>query len=148
MRTDPAGEEYGWSAVLDVSRVDWPGGAATLYETIRVRGWGDPPRAVRGDRIRLSGRLRLPDDPAIAEALHRRGMAAEMQVTSFERIGPSANPFVRAAQGFRTFVGRSIGRLFPPKEAGLLMGLALGDDSRLDAGLARDFQATGSSPMR
>ncbi|HEV8420720.1 MAG TPA: ComEC/Rec2 family competence protein, partial [Actinomycetota bacterium] len=38
---------------------------------------------------------------------------------------------------------RSIGRLFPPREAGLLMGLALGDDSRLDPALARDFQATG-----
>jgi len=34
-------------------------------------------------------------------------------------------------------------RLFPPREAGLLMGLALGDDSRLDPALARDFQATG-----
>ncbi|MDP9297818.1 MAG: DNA internalization-related competence protein ComEC/Rec2, partial [Actinomycetota bacterium] len=46
-------------------------------------------------------------------------------------------------QVFRTFVGRSIARLFPPREAGLLMGLALGDASRLDPGVARDFQATG-----
>ena len=64
-------------------------------------------------------------------------------MTTFRRLGPSANPFVRAAQSCRSFVGRSIARLFPPREAGLLMGLALGDDSRLDPALARDFQATG-----
>src|SRR3989442_2845368 len=34
-------------------------------------------------------------------------------------------------------------RLSPPREAGLLMGLALGDASRLDPRLAHDFQATG-----
>ena len=50
---------------------------------------------------------------------------------------------MRATQVFRAFVGTSISRLFPPKEAGLLLGLVLGDDSQLDPGLARDFQATG-----
>ncbi len=49
---------------------------------------------------------------------------------------------VRSAQSFRSFVGRPIARLFPPREAAL-MGLALGDDSRLDPAPARDFQATG-----
>ena len=53
------------------------------------------------------------------------------------------NPFVRATQVFRSFVGTTISRLFPPKEAGLLLGLVLGDDSQLDPGLARDFHATG-----
>jgi hypothetical protein len=78
-----------------------------------------------------------------SEALDRGAIAAEIRVTTFRRLGPSANPFVRAAQAFRSFVGRSIARLFPPREAGLLMGLALGDDSRLDPALARGFQATG-----
>ena len=43
----------------------------------------------------------------------------------------------------RTTIGRSIEAVFPPREAGLLMGLALGDDSHLDAGVERDFKATG-----
>jgi competence protein ComEC len=143
LSADPTQEQYGWSAVLVVSRVEWASGGATLHESIRIRGWDDVPRAVRGDRVRVSGELSVPDDPAFAGALHRRGMAAELHVVSFRRLGPSASPFVRAAQDFRAFVGRSIGRLFPQKEAGLLMGLALGDDSHLDPGLARDFQATG-----
>ncbi len=46
-------------------------------------------------------------------------------------------------QVVRGFVGRSIARLFPPKEAGLLLGLVLGDDSQLDPGLSRDFSAAG-----
>jgi hypothetical protein len=78
-----------------------------------------------------------------SEALDRGAIAAEIRVTTFRRLGPWANPFVRAAQSCRSFVGRSIARLFPPREAGLLMGLALGDDSRLDPALARDFLATG-----
>ncbi|HEX6843929.1 MAG TPA: ComEC/Rec2 family competence protein, partial [Actinomycetota bacterium] len=43
----------------------------------------------------------------------------------------------------RSFVGRTIERIFGPREAGLLLGLVLGDDSRLDAATARDFHATG-----
>ena len=46
-------------------------------------------------------------------------------------------------EAFRAFAGATIGRLFPAREAGLLMGLALGDDSHLDEELARDFHATG-----
>jgi competence protein ComEC len=50
---------------------------------------------------------------------------------------------VRGTQIFRAFAARSIDRLFPPREAGLLLGLALGDASQLDPGVALNFQATG-----
>ncbi len=108
-----------------------------------MQGEGRIPRAVRGDRVRLSGRLIRPEQGGFADSLGRRGMATELHVERFERLGPSASLLVRAAQGFREFVGGSIRRLFPAREAGLLMGLALGDDSGLDPELARDFQATG-----
>ena len=91
----------------------------------------------------MEGVLRTPDDPGFAEALRHKGIVAELQANNFERVGRASNPFVRATQVFRAFVGRSISRLFPPKEAGLLLGLVMGDDSQLDPGLARDFQATG-----
>ncbi|HWL91134.1 MAG TPA: ComEC/Rec2 family competence protein, partial [Actinomycetota bacterium] len=61
--------------------------------------------------------------------------------------GPSPSAFVRATQGARNVVGRSIERVFPSKEAGLLLGLLLGDDSRLDPGLERDFRAAGLSHL-
>jgi competence protein ComEC len=143
LRTDPSTQISGWSAVIDAGQVEWQGEAATIHESLWVQGRDRPPPAVRGDRALLEGRILVPEDPEFADALARRAIAAEILVTTFRRLGPSANPFVRAAQSFRSFVGRSIARLFPPREAGLLLGLALGDDSRLDPALARDFQATG-----
>ncbi|MEO8476859.1 MAG: DNA internalization-related competence protein ComEC/Rec2 [Actinomycetota bacterium] len=143
VRTDPSMGGFGWSAVVDVTRVAWDGGEATLRESVWVSGDEDLPTAVRGDQVRLEGTLRLPDDAGFAEALAHKGMAAQLQLRSFERLGASASPLVRATQTFRAFVGHSIDRLFPPREAGLLLGLVLGDDSQLDPSLARDFHATG-----
>ena len=143
LRTDPSPGRWGWSAVLDVRRVVWGSSGATLRETVWVQGSGVAPPAVRGDRLRISGEVEEPDDPGFAGFLSRRGMAVELRADRVERLGGSASPVEAGAQAFRAFVGRSIGRLFPPREAGLLMGLALGDDSRLDPGLVRDFQATG-----
>jgi hypothetical protein len=143
LRTDPSAQISGWSAVIDAGQVEWRDEAAAVHESLWVQGRDRPPPAVRGDRVLFEGQILVPEDREFADALARRAIAAEIRVTTFRRLGPSANPFVRAAQSFRSFVGRSIARLFPPREAGLLMGLALGDDSRLDPALARDFQATG-----
>ena len=143
LRTDPSLGGYGWSATVDVTRVESADGVWALRESVWASGEGDVPRAVRGDRVLLEGTLRVPDDPGFADALRRTGMVAELTLDSFERTGGASNPFLRATQVFRAFVGRSIDRLFPPKEAGLLLGLVLGDDSHLDEGVARDFHATG-----
>lgn len=143
LRTDPSMGGYGWSAVVDLTWVSWGGGEASLRESVWVSGDEELPTAARGDQVRLEGTLRLPDDEGFEEALAHKGMAAQLQLRSFERLGASPNPFVRATQTFRAFVGRSIDRLFAPREAGLLLGLVLGDDSRLDPSLARDFHATG-----
>ena len=143
LREDPAPGPFGWFAVVDVTTASWVGGAATLRESAWVQGSGPLPRAVRGDRVWLEGVLRMAADPGFDEALRHKGIAVEVQADRFQRIGPASDLFVRAAQVFRAFVGRSIARLFPAKESGLLMGLALGDAAHLDPGVARDFQATG-----
>ena len=142
-REDPKVGGYGWDAPVDVTRVSWDGGAATVRESVWVAGDGSPPHAVRGDRVWLEGVLRVPSDPGFAASLRQRGIAAELRSNQDRVLGHATNPFVRAAQEFRAFVGRSIERLFPPKESGLLLGLALGDASRLSPGVTRDFQATG-----
>jgi competence protein ComEC len=143
VRTDPGGTPLGWSAIVDLSRVETESSSWAVRESVWVSGEGSPPGAVRGDRLELSGIVLVPDDPGFADALRRKGIVAELRASEVSIVGRSANPLVRATQVFRAFVGRSITGLFPPREAGLLMGLALGDDSRLDPGLARDFQATG-----
>ena len=143
LRTDPSPRERGWSSIVDASLVVSSEGSTSIDETLWVAGDGDVPPAVRGDRVRVTGTLRWPDDPGFAGSLLRRGIAAELLADDLERTGPSANPVLRAAQAFRAFAGRSIAGLFPQPEAGLLLGLALGDDSRLEPALIRDFKATG-----
>jgi competence protein ComEC len=142
LRADPGASAFGWSAVVVASEVRWDGGAATVHEPVWVNG-DERPAMVRGDRVVLRGGIRVPDDPGFAASLRHRGIAATLSASEIVSTGPSANPLLRATQAVRAFVARSIDRLFPPAEAGLLMGLVLGDDSRLDAGLARDFHAAG-----
>jgi competence protein ComEC len=112
-----------------------------------VSGEGPPPEAVRGDRVRLSGQLRIPADPGFANFLLRRGLVAQLEVDEVIRLGASDVAFVRWAQSFRALVGGSLRERFPPREAGLLLGLSLGDDSLLDPALERDFRASGLSHL-
>jgi len=147
LRVDPSAERDRWSAVVDVRSVTWDGGAAAVRETVWLSGRDQPPDAVRGDVVRVSGSLRPVEDGGFAEFLLRRGISADLEVDEVTRLGPAPFAPVRWAQAFRALAGRSIESSFPPREAGLLMGLALGDDSRLDPVLERDFRATGLSHL-
>jgi competence protein ComEC len=144
LREDPRPGALGWHALADVRVVRAAGAeASTLRERIWLSGDDLPPAVVRGDLVRVEGSLQVPDDPDFLDALHAKGVAVTLRASEVERLGGSPNPFVRATQAVRSAMGRSIEAVFPAREAGLLMGLALGDDSRLDAGVERDFKATG-----
>ena len=143
LRGDPEPSAYGWHALVDVTRVEWSGGLAAVRETAWVGGNDDLPGAVRGDLVQIEGTLQVPDDPAFASALAHRGLAVSVRAFDTRRIGGSPNPFIRMTQVVRAFVGRTIERIFPPREAGLLLGLVLGDASKLDPVTTRDFQTTG-----
>lgn len=147
LKTDPRETSLGWSATARVLRAAWPNGAATLRSSVWVSGSDELPNVRRGDLVRLEGVLRVPEDEDFAEALRHKGIPAQLQLRTLTRLGPSPSAFVRATQAARRVVGSSIERVFPPKEAGLLLGLLLGDDSRLDPGLERDFRASGLSHL-
>lgn len=147
LRTDPSVDRDGWSAVVDARLVVGDGATTSVRESLWASGEEEAPVAVRGDRVRLSGRLLVPDDPDFGGFLLQHGLVAELEVDEAVRLGPAAAPIVRWAQSFRALVGSSIRSLFPPREAGLLMGLALGDDSLLDPAIERDFRASGLSHM-
>jgi competence protein ComEC len=143
VREEPRPTAVGWRAVVDVRAVRWDGGAATLGERTWISGDDAPPRVARGDLVVVEGRVEVPDDVGFRDAIRAKGIAATIRVDGLERLGGAPNPFVRATQVVRAVVGRSIASVFPPREAGLLLGLALGDDSRLDPATERDFRATG-----
>jgi DNA internalization-related competence protein ComEC/Rec2 len=147
LKTDPTETSLGWSATALVRRVEWGDGAATLRSPVWVSGSDAVPKARRGDEVRLEGVLRVPDDEEFAEALERKGIPAQLQLQTFTRRGPATSAFVRATQSTREVVASSIERVFPREEAGLLLGLLLGDDSQLDPSLERDFRASGLSHL-
>jgi competence protein ComEC len=147
LREDPVVSAFGWHGLVDVTQVTWRGGAASLRETVWVDGDGDLPAAVRADRLQLRGTLQIPDDPGFADALHRRELSVALRAGEVDRIGPASNPFVHMTQVVRAFVGATIERIFPPPEDGLLLGLVLGDASRLDPVTTRAFQSTGLSHL-
>ncbi|MGZ4110595.1 MAG: DUF4131 domain-containing protein, partial [Actinomycetota bacterium] len=62
--TDPEPGAFGWYATVEVSRIAWPDGAATLHTSIWLNANGDPPDMVRGDRLSAEGVIRRPDNPA------------------------------------------------------------------------------------
>ena len=147
LRTDPKIGDRGWSAQLGVSRVSGRGGDYGTRESVWLHGDGSAPEVTRGDVVAVTGRLSLSDDPGFASFLDSRGFAGALSVDRFERVGPSPNPMVRVADRVRAALSASLAELFGPREAGLLMGLALGDTSHLDGGMARDFKATGLSHL-
>jgi competence protein ComEC len=147
LRIDPRTTPRGWWALADARLVETEEFAVRVREGVWVSGDGEPPAAVRGDRVSVAGRVLVPVDPELARSLLRRGMAVQLRADEVEHLGPSEVAFVRWAQSFRRLVGGSIQERFPGPEAGLLLGLALGDDSKLDPGLERDFRASGLSHL-
>jgi competence protein ComEC len=147
LRTDPNVETERWSAIADVRVVRTESLVLSVHESVWLSGEEDAVRAVRGDRIRVTGRLLVPDDAGFGGFLLQRGLAAELEVDDAVRLGPSDVAIVRWAQSFRGLIAGSIRELFPARETGLLLGLSLGDDALLDPAVERDFRASGLSHL-
>ena len=146
LATDPAEGALGWTASVRITRVmpglrGWPA-AIVVHDTVWAEGRGPPPRLDIGDRLAVSGELRAPRG-SFGDYLRHRGYAAELSVSTLRQVGPPSSLLLRSADQLRAALTVSLGRVFPPREAGLLMGLALGDVSHLDPVVAERFRATG-----
>ena len=73
-----------------------------------------------------------PTDAGFSAYLSRQGTAVVLQAREFRRVGGSGNPLVRASQVVRRTLLDRVQAIFPAREGGLLMGLALGDTSHLE----------------
>ncbi len=143
---DPSPGGLGWTVPLNVELVvPEPGGEAggtRVHDPVWMEGRGPPPHLHSGDRVEVDGLLELPGGEFGRYLLHR-GYAAALSASTLRRLGPPSGPVVRAAETLRRAFRASLQRVFPSKEAGLMMGLTLGDTSRLDPGVEEDFKATG-----
>jgi competence protein ComEC len=143
---DPSPGLGGWSAPAHVGQVRTSGphgDVVAIRAAIWLDGSGSPPEAGWGDRLHVEGLLLRPRTGGFATYLERRGIATVLRVESLARVGPAANPLVRIGQWTRARFAGELRRLFSRRDAGLLMGLALGDGSMLDPRDVAHFQATG-----
>lgn len=143
------------------------GRAVRVRENVLVSMRPPPAQQLgHGDRVRIDvrlGPLATPAEPqrppaddmgaaasrdARAEAAARRlrwsgiGAGAYARPDGIERLGGPSAPLDVIGRVGRDAVARPILRL-PPREAGLLLGIAVGDSSRLDPGVEADFRTTG-----
>jgi competence protein ComEC len=153
---DPSEQAHGWSASFDARVVAWerlrPGTmdgsepGLRIHDTLWLQARGPLPRLRSGDRVRVEGSVALLHGE-FGRYLRNRGYTATLQADQLEFDGPPRNPLLLAANWVRSVLRRSLRRVFPAREAGLLMGLALGDTSRLDPVIEEDFRATGLSHL-
>jgi competence protein ComEC len=107
---------------------------------------------VRAD-VRLSPLVRVgPDVDAAVRAsaarLRHEGVAARAyaRAAAVERLGPARDALSRVARIGRRAMTRAVSHL-PARDAGLLLGVTIGDTSRLDVALEQDFRDTGLSHL-
>ncbi|MGH2783683.1 MAG: ComEC/Rec2 family competence protein, partial [Actinomycetota bacterium] len=140
--------------LLGVSRAEIDGVVRAVRERVLLTVRGGRPLAF-GDRITVDARLGpllRPDAPPelrASAARHRRnGVAARAYARAggLERIGAANDPLAVVARVGRTAVAKVAGRI-PPREGGLLMGMTIGDTSKLDPGLEDAFRTTGLSHL-
>ena len=146
---EPEAQRIGWTGSLRVGVVFvLPSGpAVAVRDRVWLEGDDRPPGVNPAHQVVAEGTVDPLPSEDFGTYLHRRGYRVVFDVRSVRVVGPSANALIRAAWAVRSALSASLRRLFPPREAGLLLGISLGDTARLDPGVEEDFRATGLSHL-
>ncbi len=137
--------EWGWAVEV---RLAWAGDDATR-RTLDSRVWMSAddraPPVEAGQVVEGSGILRRIQGggSGFEEWLVDRGVVATVSVHELSVRGPPSNLALRVANGTRGALRRGIWRTLPPAQGGLLLGLSIGDTSRMTPEVEEDFRATG-----
>lgn len=101
-----------------------------------------------GDRILLRGELQTPTENAdfsYRDYLARQGIYSQMPFAAAERLASGqGSPFWAAIYGLRQFGIQTLTKIYPAREAALLAGILLGDESGLSDSLKTAFNDTGT----
>jgi competence protein ComEC len=138
---DPRVSSFGWGVEAVVGRVD----GAPARIRVWVQGRARPPPVEPGSRIEGHGILEVlrPGDGGFQDHLVGRGVLAFLSAHRMV-VGPArAGLALAAANAARRAVRRGAEVALPPPDAGLLLGLAIGDVSSMDPEIEEDFRATG-----
>jgi competence protein ComEC len=137
--------DWGWSVEVGVDHV----AVAGKWIDVDLRVWAagsDRPASIQAGQP-VSGHVVLDAlDPAASgfdAYLAGRGVVARASVSELAARGPPENPWLRMAASARDALRRGAGIALPDREAALLLGLSIGDTSRIDAEVEEDFRASG-----
>lgn len=140
--------ELGWSLEVSVRRLSLPGPRpiqVDLATRLWLHGRARPPPVQPGEGVAVGGTLHAvePQEGGFAEYLRDRGLAGTVSVVRIEATGRPASPALRLANAAREALRRGAAGALPSREAGLLLGLAIGDTSGMDPEVEEDFRASG-----
>jgi len=141
---DARTSEFGWSVEARVDEAllgdRWIESGVKLW----LNGSGPPAKVEAGQPLEAAGTVRpLDDDGGFAAYLRSRGVAGTASVSHVSVLGPPRNPAMRLANAVRSALRRGSSLALPPREAGLFLGLSIGDTSRMEREVEEDFRATG-----
>ncbi|MFA5891882.1 MAG: ComEC/Rec2 family competence protein [Actinomycetota bacterium] len=154
--TDARRSGDGIAFLLGVREAELDGRPVRLRERAWVSVRPPPARAPEaGDLVRVDARLRPvffadldADGRAAALRLWRSGAGARAMAgpADLEVIGRSSGPLAVVARAGRAAV-RSAASHLPPRDAGLLLGITIGDTTALDPDIDLDFRTAGLSHL-
>ncbi|MGH2724876.1 MAG: ComEC/Rec2 family competence protein [Actinomycetota bacterium] len=137
--------EFGWGAEATLEEVELSGVGRETSLRVWIRGSDRSARFDAGVALEGSGRLEAlePGSSGFEDFLIGRGLKATLsvrEVTAGERAGSMPLRLANLARsGLRTGAFRTL----PDREAGLLLGLSIGDVREMDPEVEEDFRATG-----
>lgn len=170
---EPRALQSGWSFELAVSEVETRGRRYAIEEYARVvvrypraagpprsderSGAGDPARSAAllpfeaGSKVSLIAKAFLPKESKEPGSFnyrlylyrHRIGAILAVSVEEVTVLVPQTSSLAAAINRSRTSIFNSTRRFLPPEQAGLLIGVMLGDTSGITDRLDEDFRATG-----
>lgn len=117
---------------------------------VAMRAFGPAPPLRLGDRVAVRSSLAAldPRDP-FDTRLRRRWVVARGTATAggIHRRGPSPNPLVRVANAFRDRMENAARRVLSGPDAGLVLGLTIGDEQGIPDRVREDFRLAGLSHL-
>jgi competence protein ComEC len=137
--------DYGWGGEIAVDRAVVAGRVIPARPKVWVSGSGPMPAIAAGQSVAGAGTLEALPRPAedFDAYLLSRGVTATIQAIRLTAEGPPANPAFRVANAVRDAFRRGSELSLPARDAGLLLGLAIGDTEQMDLEVEEDFRATG-----
>ena len=140
--------ELGWSLEVSVRKLVLPGPRPLQVELstrLWLRGRDARPQVQPGEGVAVAGTLHAvrPREGGFAEYLRDRGVAGTVSVGSIALTGRRATLVLRLANAARGALDVGSRTSLPSREAGLLLGLAIGDTFGMDPEVEEDFRASG-----